>query len=199
MGTTQPGGVPRDLLDPQGALRLPARGFGDPLGAFPSLSSPCAPGTTRTLIRSRQWHELPTPPVSCRDTGQCPREELPWCREQVTSATNQPDGDTRRDANPEVTAELRLRYGERRCHHPSPAPTGPPIRDRDRNGDKVGVAAPIMENPGAGHVPGEPRLRVGLRNEPRVPAGRGELLAVKCAQALNKKHFILFSNCIISA
>lgn len=39
----------------------------------------------------------------------------------------------------------------------------------------------------------------GLRNEPRVPAGRGELLAVKCAQALNKKHFILFSNCIISA
>lgn len=57
------------------------------------------------------------------------------------------------------------------------------------------MAAPIMANPGAGHVPGES----GLRNEPRVPAGRGELLAVKCVQALNKKHFILLSNCIISA
>lgn len=93
--------------------------------------------------------------------------------------------------------ELRLRYGAvthplHRCGCFDP---WPPLGDRDRDGDKGRVAAPIMENPGAGHAPGELRLR----NEPRVPAGRGELLAVKCAQALNKKHFILFSNCIISA
>lgn len=116
------------------------------------------------MILIQQWHEPPTPPVSCRDTGQCPREELPRRRERVTSGTNRPDGDTRRDASPEVTAELRLRYGESWCHHPSPAwlwvpRTGPPIRDRDRNGDKVRVASPIMENPGTGHVPGEPRRR----------------------------------------
>lgn len=109
----------------------------------------------------QQWHEPPTPPVSARDTGQRPREE------RVTSTANRPDGDTRRDASPQVSVERRLRYGRSRCHHPSIHPLhgcgcsdpGPPFRDRDRNGDEVRVAAPIMENPGAGHIPGKLRRR----------------------------------------
>ncbi|RMC05836.1 hypothetical protein DUI87_17379 [Hirundo rustica rustica] len=47
--------------------------------------------------------------VSCGDTGQCPHEELARRGERVTSGANRPDGDTRRDASAEVTAELRLR------------------------------------------------------------------------------------------
>lgn len=34
---------------------------------------------------------------------------------------------------------------------------------------------------------------------PESRRGEAGSLAVKCAQPLNKKHFILFSNCIISA
>lgn len=86
-------------------LPVPTHGFGDPLGAFSSLSAPHAPDTTRDLIRIRQWHQPPTPPLSAGDTGQCPHEELPGHGEWVTSAANQPDGDTRWDASAEVTME----------------------------------------------------------------------------------------------
>ncbi|KAF4790570.1 hypothetical protein TURU_139978 [Turdus rufiventris] len=43
-----------------------------------------------------------------------PPEELPWCRERVTSATNRPDGDTQQDASPEVTVGLRAWGGSAR-------------------------------------------------------------------------------------
>ncbi|KAJ7416148.1 hypothetical protein WISP_73767 [Willisornis vidua] len=70
-------------------------------------------GTIRDLILIQQRHEPPTVPVSARDTGQCPREELSLCREEVTSIANRPYGDTRWDTSTEVTSELRLRF--RRC------------------------------------------------------------------------------------
>lgn len=123
-------------------LPVPAHGFGDPLGAFSSLSAPRAPDATRDLIRIQQWHEPPTPPVSAGDMGQCPCEELPGRGEWVTSAANRPDGDTRWDASAEVTTEssgsgtagagavIHPLHG-RGCFEP-----GPPRGDRDRDGDE---------------------------------------------------------------
>lgn len=187
-------------------LPVPAHGFGDPLGAFSSLSAPRAPDATRDLIRVRQWHEPPTPPVSAGDMGQCPCKELPGRREWVTSAANRPDGDTRWDASAEVTTEssgsgtagagavFHPLHG-RGCFDPGPPRgDGTGMGTRDGGGSSRHGRSGRWAGAGGAEAPG-----AGLRNEPRVPAGRGELLAVKCAQALNKKHFILFSNCIISA
>lgn len=104
---------------------------------------------------------------------------------------------------------MRLRYGGSQYRvQPSPAwpwvpRPGSTLRGwGQRSGSPARVQPP--PKPGGGCAPAraggaEACWERGCVMNPESRRGEASSLAVKCAQPLNKKHFILFSNCIISA